>query len=56
MEHLSLKRASGEGSFTGDRGRHVKKGPGYGNLSVGAPLCTRETWNQEGGTYTADFE
>jgi len=37
MECFSLKRlsqwASGEGSFTGDPGRYVKKGSGYRHLS-----------------------
>jgi hypothetical protein len=37
MEHYSLKRlsaeASGEGPFTGDPGRYVKKGSGYRHLS-----------------------
>jgi len=37
-----VRRASGEGSFTGDPGRHVKKGSGYGHVSIGAPLCPRE--------------
>ena len=29
----SVRRASGEGSFTGDPGRYVKKGSRYGHLS-----------------------
>jgi len=38
MERLSLKRLLGGGfggrnSFTGDPGRYVKKGSGYGNPS-----------------------
>jgi hypothetical protein len=37
MERFSLKRLSAEGlwegSFTGDPGRYVKKGSGYGHLS-----------------------
>ena len=37
MGHLSLKKLSAEGledgSFTGDPGRYVKKGSGYGHLS-----------------------
>jgi hypothetical protein len=38
MEHFSLKRLSAnglwrEGSFTGDPGRYVEKGSGYGHLS-----------------------
>ena len=33
IENGSLRRASGEGSFIGDRGRHVKKGSGYRRLS-----------------------
>jgi hypothetical protein len=37
MEHLSLKRLSGQGleggSFSGDPERYVKKGSGYGHLS-----------------------
>jgi len=37
MERLSLKRLSEEGpwdgSFTGELGRYVKKGSGYGHLS-----------------------
>jgi hypothetical protein len=39
MEHIFLKRrrASGEGSFTGDPGRYVKKDSGYGNLSQYGP-------------------
>jgi len=36
MEHFCLKRLSAEGlwggSFTGDSGRYVKKGSGYGHL------------------------
>jgi len=53
MERFSLNRLSAEGlwegSFTGDPGRYVKKGSGYGHLSqIGAPLCPRGTWNQEG--------
>ena len=30
IEHFSLKRLSAEGSFTGNPGRYVKKGSGYG--------------------------
>ena len=26
------------------------------SLSIEAPLCPRGTWNQEGGSYTGDFE
>jgi len=26
------------------------------SLSIGAPLCLKETWNQEGASYTRDFE
>jgi len=37
-----VQRASGEGSFTGDPGRYVKKGSGYGLLSIGAPLGNLE--------------
>jgi len=37
-----VQRASGEGSFTGDPGRYVKKGSGYGHLSIGAPLGNLE--------------
>ena len=36
-----MRRASGEGSFTGDPGR-FKKGSGYGHLSIGAPLGNLE--------------
>jgi len=28
-----VRRASGEGSFTGDPGKYVKKGSGYGHLN-----------------------
>jgi len=30
-------KASAEGSFTGDPGRYVKKGSGYGHLSPKGP-------------------
>jgi len=44
-------------SFTGDPGRYVKKGSGYGaSLSVGAPLQPRGTWYVGGVSYTWDFE
>jgi hypothetical protein len=33
MECFSLKRLTAEGSFTGDPGRYVKKGSGYGHIS-----------------------
>jgi hypothetical protein len=33
MECFSLKRLNAEGSFTGDPGRYVKKGSGYGHTS-----------------------
>ena len=38
MGCFSLKRLSVEGSFTGDPGRYVKKGSGYGHLSPCGPL------------------
>jgi hypothetical protein len=34
---ISLKRLSVEGSFTGDLGRYVSKGTGYGHVSIGTP-------------------
>ena len=37
-----MRRPSGEGSFTGDPGRNVKKGSGYGHVSIGAPLGNLE--------------
>jgi len=33
-----VQRASGDSSFTGDPGRHVKKGSGYGHLSPQGPV------------------
>jgi hypothetical protein len=48
MEHLYLKRLKGEGleggggSFTGDPGRYVKKGSGYGHLSLHRSPFTSE--------------
>jgi len=34
MEHFPLNRLSAEGSFTGESGSYVKKGSGYGHLSL----------------------
>ena len=43
MKRLSaLQRVSGDGSFTGDPGRYVKEGSGYGHLSAYGPH--RGTW------------
>jgi len=33
-----VRRASGEGSFTGDPGRYVNRGSGYGHLSTWGPV------------------
>ena len=60
-ERLSLKRLrggviGGGSSFTRDPGRYVKKGSGYGHLSPWGPFQAEGTWNQEGGSYTGDFE
>jgi hypothetical protein len=41
MELFFLKRLSAVGSFTGDPGRYVKKGFGYGHLSPYVPLYVR---------------
>ena len=46
IERLSLKRLRGGGfgggsSFTGDSGRYVKKGSGYGHPSPKGPLYVR---------------
>ena len=51
MEHLTLKRlreraSRGGASFTGDPGRYIKKGFGYGNLHRG-PFTPEE--NLESG-------
>jgi hypothetical protein len=32
------------------------KAPVRASVSVGAPLCPRGTWNQEGDLYTGNFE
>ena len=61
MERLSLKRLSAEGLWGG----LLYWGPRmickerlwiWASLSIGAPLCLRGTWNQDGGLYTRDSE
>jgi hypothetical protein len=38
-----MRKASGEGTFTGDPGRYVKNDSGYGQiLSIGAPVGNLE--------------
>jgi hypothetical protein len=61
IEHLLFEQAQYRGPqrrapLSGNPGRNVKKGPGYGHLSIRAPLHPRGTWNQEGGSYTRYFE
>jgi hypothetical protein len=56
LDRLSLKRLRGgdlgEGSsFTGDPGRYVKKGPGYGHLSLHGGLFPAENNLESGGSH-----
>jgi hypothetical protein len=41
-EEAQCRGPLGEGSLTEDPGRYVKKGSGYGHLSIGAPLGNLE--------------
>ena len=52
-----MRRISGEGSFTGDPGRYVRKAPDMGiSLHKGPFMSEGNLESGEGGPYTGDFE
>jgi len=46
----------GKAPFLGSLEDMLTKAPDMGISLHRAPLCPRGTWNQEGGSYTGDFE